>query len=102
MPEYVKLLLKDIKQQPALYLGKKSLDRLAAFLAGYSYCMYKYQNISCQTLPGFQEYISDYFKIKTAHNWSSIIISNFKSDEEAFDNFYILLEQFYGEIWTIN
>ena len=101
MPEYVKLLLKEIKEQPAIYIGKKSLDRLASFLAGYSYCMYKQQNLSCETLPGFQEFISEYFKIKYAYNWSNIIIMNFKNDEEAFDIFYTLLDQCYGEDWYV-
>ena len=95
MPECVKLLLEEIKEQPAIYIGKKSLDRLVAFLGGYSYCMYKQQNISTPILPGFQEYISEYFKIESAHNWSSIIVSNSRNDEEAFDMFYDLLEQFY-------
>ena len=97
MPEWVKLLLNEIREQPAVYIGKKSLDRLAAFLAGYSYCMYQQQNISTTILPGFQEYISEYFKIKSAQNWSSIIVSNSRNDEEAFDMFYDFLEQFYRE-----
>ena len=100
MLECVKLLLKEIREQPAIYIGKKSLDRLAAFLAGYSYCMYKQQNISTPILPGFQEYISEHFKNESAYNWSSIIVLNSRNDEEAFDLFYDILEQFYRDSWS--
>ena len=97
MPEYIKSLLKKIQEQPAVYIGKKSLDRIAAFLAGYSYCMQDQGKVCCHPLPGFQEYISGLFKVESAYHWASIIASNYPSEEEAFDAFYTLLAQFYGK-----
>ena len=99
MPNYVKQLLKKIRRQPALYIGKKSLDRLSDFLSGYVYCMYEQQGLSVQPLPGFQEYISKEFAIQSAHNWSDIISFFSSSEEEAFDNFYIFINRFYGDGW---
>lgn len=99
MPDYIRELLKKIRKQPALYIGKKSLDRLSHFLSGYVCCIYEQQGIVVQPLPGFQEYISKEFAIQSAHGWSDILLFFSSGEEEAFDKFYIYLDRFYGEGW---
>ncbi len=95
MSEYIKSLLIEIKEQPAMFIGKKSLERLSFFLSGYSYCICKHLNSLIQPLPGFQEYIAACFNVESSEHWSSIIASNSQDDEAAFDKFYVFLEQFY-------
>lgn len=92
MQEYVKNLLEDIQRRPGVYLGKKSLDRLGHFLAGYMWCMHCNFENEDNYLSGFQEFIADYYNIHSAHNWSDIIQFFCSTDEEAFDKFYELLK----------
>ncbi len=79
------LLLRDIKQCPALYLGKPSLKLLYTFLNGY-----KHHEIPSppDCLDGFQEYIEEIYDIHTTHHWANIIQFYSSTEEEAFNKFY--------------
>ncbi len=97
MPEYIKKLLKSIKDCPAAYIGKKSLDRLSHFIAGYMCCIYESSSSWQESFPGFQEFVAKHYNVESMHHWSSIISFYSTYEEEAFDEFYNLLYEFYGK-----
>ncbi|MFD2329462.1 hypothetical protein ACFSR7_09435 [Cohnella sp. GCM10020058] len=89
-------LLQKIGHLPEIYLGTKSLHLLQAFLNGYIEYHYEMTGESSSFfLPEFQKYIEKNFNVTTTHSWASIIILNSSSEEEAFENFYKLLIEFF-------
>lgn len=96
MPEYIKKLLMDIEKSPEDYIGKKSLERLVMFLFGYLIFIFK-QDGFVEHLPGFQEFVALRYNygIHTAYGWYQIIRKACETEEEAFDEFYKLLYEFY-------
>ena len=95
MSENIKKLLNDMRIRPGVYFGKKSLDRLTAFLSGYMCCVHERDGGSTVYLPGFQEFVSERYNIKSAQHWSNIITFFSSTEEDAFDLFYELLDEFY-------
>jgi len=94
-------LLQDIKNRPGVYLGKKKLDGLATFLSGYMCCLNDRNIVDYGNLKGFQEFIEKHYElqdnVKVCRHWSDIISFFNETEEEAFDEFYVLLEQFQKE-----
>ncbi|MNG06647.1 hypothetical protein D3C84_899030 [compost metagenome] len=90
--------LQQIKQKPALYLGKKSLPLLQAYLNGY---VAHHNDTSGEEnyffLPELRDYISDHYNINTTHSWSDLITFFSTNDNDAFDKFYELLDDFFAE-----
>lgn len=94
----IKRLLKIIKERPGLYLGRKTLAPLADLLGGYMLCLFEHYDVpSLEYLPGFQNFVAERYDIRSAHHWSQIIKFHSVTDEKAFDTFYELLEEFYGD-----
>ncbi|MFB9275597.1 hypothetical protein [Cohnella cellulosilytica] len=90
--------IQQIRQNPIIHLGKRSLHLLKAYLDGYI----EYHNeISDKPdyffLPKFQEFVQERYNISTTHNWVSLISFYSSSEENAFDNFYKLLDEFFSE-----
>ncbi len=88
-------LLYRMKQMPGAFFGNKNLGRLSMSIAGYvegiNECERKYHwDFQRQ----FQEFIDDKYPHNGAYGWADIIAQNSASDEEAFDNFYELLDEF--------
>ena len=87
-------LLQKIKLNPYIYLGKKSLALLYAFINGYK----SYEEEQSDIIPipdcldGFQSYVQKKYNIYTDHNWARIIDFFSNDDADAFDCFYQLLE----------
>ena len=96
MPEYIKKLLEDMRKRPGVYFGKKSLDRLATFLSGYRCCVLERDGEAPSDLPGFQEFVAERYNIQSAHHWSDIIQFYCSTEEEAFDTFFELIDEFYN------
>ena len=62
-------VLKLLKQNYLMFIGAKSLNRLAMFISGYAYCIYRNEG----------KELIEFFS---------------RTDEEAFDTFYRLLDEF--------
>lgn len=91
-------LVQKIGHRPEIHLGKKSLYLLQSFLHGYI----EYHNeITGESnyffLPEFQEYVQKRLNFNTTHSWASIITFYSGSDEDAFEYFYKLIDEFFSE-----
>ena len=98
MEKHDEILLK-IKERPSLYLGKKSLTLLHVFLGGYDTCYYDYFEKTAKTsFDGFEEFIrAKYNASKSYFNWAGNILNNTKTEEEAFDKFFELYDEFLSQ-----
>lgn len=97
MQENIKKLLTDIKKRPGVYFGKKTLTDLSIFLSGYMCCTFERDGGTLEYLPGFQEFIEKRYNIKIARHWSEIICFFSFTEEDAFDQFYMLLDEYYNQ-----
>ena len=89
--EPLKSVIKTIISFPEIYLGKPSLDRLYAFICGY---LHLNDEADDHCLDGFNEYVSAKYRINTDHNWASIISFFSSSEQEAFENFIVLFNEY--------
>ncbi|OMF02653.1 hypothetical protein BK127_37060 [Paenibacillus sp. FSL H7-0331] len=81
-----------------MYLGRPSVFLLQAYMNGYvDYYNEVNEEQNYFFLPQFQEYIQKRFKIESTHSWAQIISFYSSSDEEAFNAFYRLLDEFIEE-----
>ena len=87
-------VLKLLKQNYLMIIGAKSLNRLAMLISGYAYCIYRNEGKELCFFKEFQNYIQNKYNIQTSQNWSRIIEFFSRTDEEAFDTFYRLLDEF--------
>lgn len=85
-----------IKQNPNEYIGKKSIERLKCFIDGYLICQMNEDICSYPEWPGkFMLYLQEKYDEKRCIGVSSIIRQITLSDEEAFEKYYELLEEFF-------
>lgn len=87
-------LLDVLRERPGLFIGKKSLDRLTTFVTGYIHCAYIKDGVMLQFLPGFQEFVENRYGKHSGRNWPHIIEFYSVYEEDAFDKFYDLLDEF--------
>lgn len=79
-----------------MYFGRKSLSAFHSFLIGYGMACYRHgiANDLGLDIPGdFHDWVAyrTHFKESTS-GWCNMILSTTKSEEEAFDRFFELLE----------
>ena len=87
-------LLQALREKPGLYIGRKSLKLLTAFVTGYIHCVYIREGICLKFLPGFQEFIEKKYGYYCGLGWSQIIEIYSVYEETAFDKFFELLDEF--------
>jgi len=89
--------IQQMKQRPGMYIGKKSLHLLQAYLNGYiAYHNEVNDKPNYFFLPEFQEYVQQRYNIHTTHSWASLITFFSCNDNDAFDKFYELLDDFFA------
>lgn len=86
-------ILEKIKKCPGLYIGHKSLNKLAGFISGYIVSTFE---LTGQWIPfsQFREYVEYRSGISDPSKHWSDIISKDKTPEEAFDLFFVYLDEF--------
>ncbi|MBE9120121.1 hypothetical protein IQ269_04700 [Tychonema sp. LEGE 07199] len=90
-------LLDKIKARPALYLGKRSIFSLQAFLDGYT-CACRQLGIPVteqeQEFAEFQDWIEKQFNQQSTRSWARIILFYSEDESQALDTFFQLFEDF--------
>ena len=91
---YLFIILEKIKNQYVVYLGYKSLYKLVDFISGFICAIYELMAIDVEFNSKFQIFIENRTKTScTGKHWSDIILEN-KSQEDAFDLFFVYLDEF--------
>ena len=97
MKEHEKLL-NNIRKRPGIYFGKKSLILLKTYVDGYMDSVKRYNPEKMAEYQEFRvlflEYILNIYPTQKSLGWTGIIYSHFSDDEEAFDKFYDLYDNF--------
>jgi hypothetical protein len=79
-------LLDKVLERPPLYVGRESVALTKAFIDGYGFATYEAGVTDKDPLyDGFQNWIAERFRIKTAHDWASIISFMGSSEAKAFE-----------------
>ena len=118
-------LLSTINKKPVVWLGKKSLDALMLFWEGYAFrvllektgeldkplVLARPKSRDKSKVPkeyldpnyehfmdGFEAFVYSHYKHGySTLGWKNLISKNCNSDEEAFDKFFELLEEFFAQ-----
>ncbi len=83
-----------MKDRPGMYLGKKSLSLLGAYITGYLDHQYESDSSFVSSFPSFNDFVHKYYNISTCQDWIKIITFHSSTDEDAVDVFYRLLDLF--------
>lgn len=92
--------LKEMRERPGMYLGKKSLTLLEPYINGYLDGQTKIKGDYEHSFSNFGEYVRRHFDIHSNHGWLKIINFYSSSDEDAVDLFYKLLDKFLMETFN--
>jgi hypothetical protein len=89
-------ILGEIEHRPELFIGKRSISLLAAFLQGIAF-------LSADKLPDwhlmqeFQTWVEKKYKLNTTHHWSSLILFFSLDERDALDQFFRMFKVFLEE-----
>ena len=90
-------LLDRIKTRPALYLGKRSIFSLQAFLDGYTFTCRQLAipvTEQEQEFAEFQNWIEKQFNRQSTKSWARIILFYSEDESQAIDTFFELFKDF--------
>lgn len=90
-------VLKKAQKTPQVYFGRPSIGRLYAFVSGYIFCQYDSGVASIAQDAGFQEFIQAFYGIELTQNWENIIRFFSVDERDAFDTFYVRLDEYMNE-----
>ena len=91
-------MLGKVKAKPGMYLGKPSVYDLFMFLSGYKAAKLEMgirpTDEELEFYREFQPWLQDKFSISTSNSWAKIIQFYSKDEQEAFERFFTLLDEF--------
>lgn len=89
--------LLKVKENPNKYIGKKSIKKLNLFISGYVLCQASETGIYPEWIGQFSRYVERKYNVKECIGIGEIIRRISYSDEDAFDKYYEVLEEFHSE-----
>lgn len=87
-------LMRDLRNRPAIYLGRRSLTCLLSFLDGVSYACARSDDSPEGELMRFQEWLRQKYNIHTTQGIERIVRFHSIDDRDAFDLFWVLYDEF--------
>ncbi len=90
--------LEYIRKRPGLFLGSKSISVLYNFIFGYqtACCLKELEENLVLDLEGFHDFVNDYYLHgPSTAGWKNVILAqHYGREEDAFDDFFRLLDLF--------
>jgi len=91
-------LLKKIQTKPGLYIGKASITELRMFIVGYRFARSEVKLPTTETesdfYKNFQPWLQMRLNVRTSNSWDKIILFSVINDQQAFEYFFQLLDEF--------
>jgi hypothetical protein len=91
-------ILEAIRQRPGLYLGSGSVTTLRHFLVGYKFARQemniRHTEDELDFYHEFQPWLQQKFQLRTTNSWDKILLFIFINEDESFQQFFTLLEEF--------
>ncbi|AVH65879.1 hypothetical protein CDG77_21545 [Nostoc sp. 'Peltigera membranacea cyanobiont' 213] len=89
-------LLKDIKENPVMYIDKPSITHLSSFVSGWYFSQIEHFGLNPEGYPmeGFNEWMQERAKITVSRSWSEIIMFLCHTERNAFYRFFEEYEKF--------
>jgi hypothetical protein len=91
-------LLEKIKTKPGLYIGKASIADLRMFIVGYRFARSEAKLSLTEAendfYKNFQPWLQLRLNVRTSNAWDKIILFTVPNEQQAFDYFFQLLEEF--------
>lgn len=91
-------LLDKIKAKPGLYIGRASIADLRMFIVGYRFARSEAKfpptEIESDFYKNFQPWLQLRLNVRTSNAWDKIILFTVTNEQQAFDYFFQLLEEF--------
>jgi hypothetical protein len=92
--EVVNNIIRSIKQKPLMYLRKKSLSYLRAYIEGYMARQFEVDNDYNTVFSGFGDFVIKYFDANIIQGWDKVIEFYTENEEEAFDKFFEIYDEY--------
>ena len=94
LPSTVSELLAAIKRRPAMYLTRRYISCLKAYLDAWCFLAYQHNlAIEANCLNDFQDWIVAKYDITSNHSWADIILFYSGDECHALDNFFKFFEE---------
>jgi hypothetical protein len=91
-------LLEKIKTKPGLYIGKASISDLRMFIVGYRFARSEAKlpptDAENDFYKNFQPWLQLRLNVRTSNAWDKIILFTVSNEQQAFEYFFQLLEDF--------
>lgn len=91
-------ILKKIKTRPGMYMGRASVSDLFMFIVGYRTAREELGIEPTETeldfYGEFQPWLQQRLNRTTSHSWAKMIEFSCGSEKEAFEYFFVLLNEF--------
>jgi hypothetical protein len=90
--------LDRVKEKPGMYLGIASVTHLRLFLVGYRFARSELNITSndeeVDFYRNFQPWLQKRLRVYTTNSWDKIILIQSANEKEAFQSFFVLLDEF--------
>jgi hypothetical protein len=99
-------VLQKIKTKPGMYLGGASVSDLFHFLVGFKTALRELgieaTKQEMEFYREFQPWVQRKYRVSTSNSWAKIIMLYCGSEQEGFNTFYRLLEEFQKREQTVD
>lgn len=91
-------LLNKIRTKPGLYIGRASITELRMFVVGYRFARSELKLVTTEAetdfYKNFQPWLQLRLNVRTSNSWDKILLFSVINDQQAFEYFFQLLEEF--------